>query len=58
MDKSKFSYYPYLDTFPYFNYSEGVISNDEYSFNWDYKLIQADGTLERQEQEEETNDDW
>jgi hypothetical protein len=58
LDKSKFTYYPYLDTFPYFNYSEAVISNDEYTFSWDYKLIQADGSLERQEQEEETTDEW
>jgi len=61
LKKHKFSYYPYLDTFPFFNYQDGVISNDEYGFGWDYKLVQADGNLERQEQEEdvyEDENDW
>jgi hypothetical protein len=48
-----------LDTFPYFNYGNGVISNDEYNFNWDYKLVQATGGLEPERQEEEQEDnDW
>jgi hypothetical protein len=34
-----------------------VISNDEYGFNWDYKLVQANGDLEPQPQEEENHDD-
>ena len=59
LDKSNFSTYPYLDTFPFFNWSEKVLSNDEYSFNWDYKLVQADGSLEPPHQEDEDNqDDW
>ena len=61
LDASKLSYYPYLDTFPYFNYGTGVISNDEYNFNWDYKLIQATGGLEperQQEEEHQEDEDW
>jgi len=61
LGSSKFNFYPYLDTFPFFNFNDGVISNDEFGFPWDYKLIQADGNLERQEQEEDTyeeNNDW
>ncbi len=59
LEKYNFSTYPYLDTFPYFNWSEKVVSNDEYSFNWDYKLVQADGSLEPPQQEEDdSQDDW
>lgn len=58
LEKSKFSFYPYLDTFPYFNWTSGAISNDEYNSDWEFKLVQADGSLERQEQEEETTEDW
>lgn len=58
LDKSKFGYYPYLDTFPYFNYSDGELCNDEYG-SWDYKLVQATGGLEpeRSEEEDEHQDD-
>jgi hypothetical protein len=61
LDNWKLNYYPYLDTLPYFNYDNGIISNDEYGFNWDYKLTQATGGLEperQQEDDEEQNDDW
>jgi hypothetical protein len=59
LDKSDFRYYPYLDTFPYFNWGNHEISNDEYGFSWDYKLVQADGSLEPPPpQEDDTNDDW
>jgi len=57
LDNGHFGSFPYLDTFPYFNLGKKQISNDEYKFNWDYKLVQADGTLEREPQEEENNDD-
>jgi hypothetical protein len=59
LEKTKFKYYPYLDTFPYFNWGSKLISNDEYEFNWDYKLIQATGGLEpeRTEDEDEYQDD-
>ena len=60
LKSSKFSHYPYLDTFPYFNYGSKQISNDEYNFSWDYKLIQATGGLEpeRTEEEDEQEDTW
>jgi hypothetical protein len=60
LKSSNFSYYPYLDTFPYLNYGSKQISNDEYGFSWDYKLIQATGGLEpeRTEEEDEQEDTW
>lgn len=60
LDKSRFDHYPYLDTFPYFNYGNGKISNDESNFNWDYKLVQATGGLEpeRQEEDNQNDEDW
>jgi hypothetical protein len=59
LDKSVFSFYPYLDTFPFFNYRDREISNDEYGFSWDYKLVQATGGLEpeRTEDDEYQEDD-
>jgi hypothetical protein len=58
LEKTKFISYPYLDTFPFFSWHDGILCNDEYNFNWEYKLVQADGTLERQEVEEDTDDGW
>jgi hypothetical protein len=61
LENSNLLYYPYLDTFPYFNFNNGTISNDEYGFSWDYKLVQATGGLEpeRNEQDEEyEQEDW
>ena len=46
-----FQYYPYLDTFPFFNIVDGVVYNDQYAKRWDYKLVQADGRLERVEED-------
>jgi hypothetical protein len=57
LDNSNLNYYPYLDTFPFFNWVDKQISNDEFGFSWDYKLVQADGTLERQTHEEENDED-
>jgi len=59
LEKTRFRYYPYLDTFPYFNWGNKRISNDEYEFSWDYKLIQSTGGLEpeRQEEDEHQEDD-
>ena len=60
LKKTRFGYYPYLDTFPFFNFGKKQISNDEYEFIWDYKLIQATGGLEpeRQEEENQEDEDW
>jgi hypothetical protein len=57
LENWKLGYYPYLDTFPFFKYDDGVISNDEYTTSWDYKLVQANGDLEPQPQEPESDDD-
>jgi len=56
LDNVDFKYYPYLDTFKYFNKSKKVLSNSEYS-SFEYKLIQNDGALERVE-EPEPQLDW
>jgi hypothetical protein len=57
LEKFQFKYYPYLDTFPYFNPDSGVLTNLEFSSTWIYKLVQADGSLFRKEREEEPEDD-
>ena len=57
LEKAHFDTYPYLDTFPFFNWNKKQVSNDEYSFNWEYKLVQADGSLEKEPQEENHQDD-
>lgn len=60
LDKYLLSSYPYLDTFPYFKISKGELSNYEFG-DWDYKLIQANGSLERQRSEDEDDyieDNW
>jgi len=59
LEKINFLSYPYLDTFPYLNFGYKQISNDEYGFCWDYKLVQANGNLEPpyQEQDDEVTED-
>lgn len=57
LDKVDFKYYPYLDTFKYFNKSKKVLSNSEYS-KFEYKLIQNDGSLERTEEDADEPADW
>jgi hypothetical protein len=44
LDKHILSYYPYLDTFPYFDMINGVIYNTERRC-CGYKLVQANGSL-------------
>ena len=48
--------YPYVDTFKYLNYRRGILSNSEDS-NYDFILVQNDGSLER-EQEIQSTEDW
>ena len=50
-------YYPYLDTFPFFDRDNGVIYNDEYNRAWEYKLVQANGSLLPPEPEPEYDDE-
>lgn len=47
----QFKYYPYLDTFPFFNPDNEYLTNAEFGI-WDYKLVQADGSLFRQREDE------
>lgn len=48
LDKWVDTKYPYIDTFKYLNYRGGVLSNSQNS-NYDFILVQNDGTLEREE---------
>jgi hypothetical protein len=52
LDNYQFKYYPYLDTFPFFNPDCGFFTNSEFGLPWEYKLVQADGSLFRQREEE------
>ena len=56
LSNSNLHYYPYLDTFPFFNKNRGVLYNSEFCM-WDYKLVQANGALERERQDEEFLED-
>jgi hypothetical protein len=62
LSEYQFDYYPYLDTFPFFSYRDATLSNDEYNPKWQYKLVQTDGTLYKQEQDDEEEyipeDEW
>jgi hypothetical protein len=49
LDVKHLNYYPYLDTFTFFDYRNGVLYNDQYNPNWNYKLVQTDGSLEKVE---------
>ena len=44
--------YPYIDTFKFLNFEDGLLSNSS-SFKYDYILVQNDGGLERYEEEPE-----
>jgi hypothetical protein len=56
LDAAEQEYYPYLDTFKFYNRSLSRFSNSEiYSF--DYILIQSNGDLERREDEFEEESD-
>lgn len=51
--RTQFRWYPYLDTFCYFNDFDGYLTNDSYNERYDYELKQANGNLVRDEEEEE-----
>ena len=51
LDTWRMRRYPYIDTFKYFNHRDGILSNTD-RFNYDFILIQNDGSLERIEQPE------
>lgn len=56
LDKFKFDYYPYLDTFKFFDIRKGILSNSG-AFNYQYVLVQANGSLEPDEVVEEMVED-
>lgn len=51
LENSNLSYYPYLDTFKFFNYNKGRFSNSD-SYNFDYILTQSNGQTEREPEPE------
>ena len=58
LDKFILKYYPYLDTFPFFDRTNGVITNNEYNRYWEYKLVQANGSLLPSEPEPEYDEEF
>lgn len=52
LDKFQQEFYPYLDTFKFFNNLNGQFSNCE-SFNYRYKLVQSNGMPYKEEEPEE-----
>jgi len=55
LPQSTFKHYPYLDTFPFYDLENGVLYNDEYNNKWEYRLVQANGSLTPPEPE---NDEY
>jgi len=57
LEKHNLSWYPYLDTFKYYDPFKGRFSNSQ-SYNYQYILVQSSGRVEREsEPEEEFYDD-
>jgi hypothetical protein len=50
LDVWKLKKYPYIDTFKYLSYNDGILSNHPMN-RYDFVLIQNDGQLEREERE-------
>ena len=57
LENHNLSWYPYLDTFKFYNVNKGRFSNSE-NWNYDYTLVQSSGLVEREpEYDEDDNDD-
>ena len=52
LDEHNLPYYPYLDTFKFFNFNKGRFSNSD-SYNFDYILVQSSGAMEREREPDE-----
>lgn len=52
LDTWKVSKYPFIDTFKFIDYRNGILSNSD-NFRYDYILVQNDGALERYDEEPE-----
>lgn len=60
LDNYDFSYYPYLDTFKFFNFYKGTFANSSH-FTYDYVLVQSNGGLEPEpepEPDEYDDNEW
>ena len=51
LENHNLSYYPYLDTFKFYDCRKGRFSNSQ-SYNFDYVLVQSSGRVEREEEQE------
>jgi hypothetical protein len=58
LSEYQFDYYPYLDTFPFFAYRDGKLTNDEFNPKWQYKLVQTDGSLYKQEEDNYDDEEY
>lgn len=56
LDNHICDYYPYIDSFKYYSRKRGTLSNSDY-FRYKYILIQNDGSLEPQEEQEPIEDE-
>jgi hypothetical protein len=51
LENHNLSYYPYLDTFKFYDCYKGRFSNSQ-NYNFDYVLVQSSGRVEREEEQE------
>jgi hypothetical protein len=56
LDSNGLLYFPYLDTFKFFNDGKGRFSNSQ-SYNFDYILVQSNGAVEREQEPEQEWDE-
>jgi len=57
LENTEQNYYPYLDTFKFYNVDKKRFSNAD-GFKFDYVLIQSNGAVEREEEEPEEEPEW
>jgi hypothetical protein len=55
LEKHNLSWYPYLDTFKYYNPLKGRFSNSQ-NYSYEYTLVQSSGLVEREQESE--SEDW
>jgi hypothetical protein len=56
LENHNLNWYPYLDTFKFYNISKGRFSNSDH-YNFDHVLVQSSGRTHREEEEELYEDD-
>ena len=57
LENTEQDYFPYLDTFKFYNVDRKRFSNSD-GFNFDYILTQSNGAVEREEEEPEEEPEW